>query len=336
MGGKQVLNGIRLAVDEYNSKNEKKIVINVEDSKAEPAVAVSAVNKLIQIEGIDLFLGDLTSSVTLAIAPILEKNHKILLAPGASNPKVRFAGDFIFRNWVSDDYDGMVVATYAFKNLSLKRASILYIQNDYGIGLMNSFEKKYGALGGEVIYKEAFSQGESDFRSILAKLKGYSFDLLYIAGQPKEMGYLVKQAKEMGVSTAFFGNASVEEKDFQTIVSNIGVEIYYTSPTFDLSSNREIVRKFVDRFSNKFSTQPDVASAHGYDAARLLIHCIDQGITNSDNVKKCLYAIKGFEGVTGVITIDEYGDPIKGLFVKKLEKDGAVKILDDFIPSESN
>lgn len=96
VGGKRTLQGIELAVNQYQKENQNtKIKLHVEDSEADPTKGVSAINKLIFQDGIKYILGDLTSSVTLAMAPIAEKNKVIILAPGASNPNIRNAGDYI-------------------------------------------------------------------------------------------------------------------------------------------------------------------------------------------------------------------------------------------------
>ena len=70
MGGKRVLDGIKLAVEDFNSKNETKIELKIEDSQAQPSIGINAINKLIQIENVKFIIGDLISGVTLAIAPI--------------------------------------------------------------------------------------------------------------------------------------------------------------------------------------------------------------------------------------------------------------------------
>lgn len=331
-GGNRVLNGIQLAVDSFNASSSRKVALQIEDSQAQPSIGVSAISKLIQVDRVNLIIGDLTSGVTLAMAPIAGKNKVVLLAPGASNPAVRNAGDYIFRNWVSDDFDGMVAASYLFGELGKKRVIVLYIQNDYGVGLKDAFAGRFRGLGGTIVYSEAFEQGQGDFRSVLAKVKPRKFDAIYIAGYPREMGFLVKQMAEYGVSSTLFSNASVEEKDFQTIAGNTSTGLYYTSPAFDLSADDSVVRIFAGQYENRYEEEPDIASAHGYDAARMLLHCIQEGMTDSDGVKSCLYSMKGFYGVTGTITIDENGDAIKGLLVKKFDPAGRVVTLQYYTP----
>lgn len=335
-GGKRVLNGIELAVDDFNDTSSVKVNLVVEDSQADPATGVSAFQNLIQIERVQVVIGDLTSGVTLAIAPIAERRKVVVLAPGASSPDVRNAGDYIFRNWVSDDFDAVAAASYLLDSLEKRQAAVLYIQNAYGVGLKNAFVSEFSNLGGHVVLTEAFEQGQTDFRTPIAKLRSTQFDAIYVAGQPKETGFLVKQLREFGMTLTIFTNASVEEADFRAIAGELSPGIFYTTPAFNLTDTTSYIRTFVERYEDKYKESPDIASAHGYDAARMILHCIaDQGIT-SEQVKKCLYSLRNFPGVTGNISIDSHGDAVKSLLVKSLIRPDSAAVLQTYTPTVQN
>ena len=111
--GQSVISGINLCIDEFNSKNsDKKIELIFEDSKSDPKIGVSAINKLINVDHVKIVIGDLGSPIFLAMASIAEKNKVVMISPGASNPSVSEAGDYIFRIYTSDEFDGKVMAGY--------------------------------------------------------------------------------------------------------------------------------------------------------------------------------------------------------------------------------
>jgi branched-chain amino acid transport system substrate-binding protein len=114
--GKRSLNGLTWAADKINQKkggvNGKHLELVVEDDLSSPKDAVSAFNKLVSQDQVKVVIGDIISGTTLAVAPLAEKNHVLLFAPGASNPQLRYAGDYVFRNWTSDDFDGLAMAGY--------------------------------------------------------------------------------------------------------------------------------------------------------------------------------------------------------------------------------
>jgi len=331
--GTKSFNGIKLAVDTYNDNNpDRPIRLIVEDSRANPTDGVNAINKLISIDHIKLVIGDLTSGVTLAIAPIVEKNKVVLLAPGASNPRVRDAGEYIFRNWASDNFDGEVMAKYLIHKLRKKNAAVLYINNEYGTGLAEAFEKTFINNGGNVVLKEKYDQGASDFRTILAKAKGSKCDCFYLPGQPKENGLLVRQLKEMGIEGTITANLSVESPDFYAVAKASAQGIIFSTPAFDINSNQENVKGFVENYLSKFKTKPDAVAGHGYDAAKIMIKAIGMANYDVSKVKDALYEIRDFPGVTGSTTFDEYGDVIKAVMIKRLNIDGTAVILETYEP----
>lgn len=331
--GEKAFNGIRLAIDAYN-QNKPKIPINIiaEDSRANPTDGVNAINKLINVDHVKIVVGDLTSGVTLAIAPIAEKNRVLVLAPGASNPKVRDAGDYIFRNWASDNFDGEVIAAYLSRKMGKRKAVVIYVNNEYGLGLADAFAKAFLTNGGIVTLREKYDQGATDFRTILAKTKGVNLDCIYLPGQPKENGLLVRQLREMGLNTTIAANLSVESPDFYASAKDAGEGILFSTPAFDVNANEENIKKFVQNYESRFKTEPDAVAGHGYDAANILVQAIKTANYDLTKLKEQLYKVKDFPGVTGNTTFDDHGDVVKPVMIKKLNKDGKALILEVYKP----
>lgn len=331
--GTKVLNGINLAMDAYNNTKPKiPIKLIVEDSKANPTDGVNAFNKLINIDNVKIVLGDLISGVTLAIAPIAEKKHIVVLAPGASNPKVRDAGDYIFRNWASDNFDGEIMAKYLINKLNKQKAAVIYINNEYGTGLADAFGKTFVENRGLIVLKEKYEQSETDFRTIFAKMKGVNFDCVYLPGQPKENGLLIRQLREMNINATITANLSVESPDFYTIAKEGSNGIIFSTPAFDINANEKNIKTFVGEYESMFKSKPDAVAGHGYDAANIMIQAIKMADYDVDKVKGELYKIKNFPGVTGNTTFDDHGDVVKAVMIKKLTLDGNAVIIETYKP----
>ncbi len=282
-----------------------------------------------------MIIGDLTSGVTLSIAPIAETNKVVLLAPGASNPKVREAGDFIFRNWASDNFDGKIVADYLLNKLKKKNAAIIFINNEYGKGLADAFEDTFVSNGGTVTLKEFYHEGETDFRSIIAKLQEINYDSIFLPGQPKENGLLVKQLYESRISSVITANLSVESPTFHSIAKDSGKGIIFSTPAFDVRSSQSTTAAFINEYESEYGRKPDVVAGHGYDAAMILIKAIKNSNYDFSNLKNELYKIQNFPGVTGITSFDSKGDVIKSVMVKKLIGDGNSIILDQYFPQQA-
>ncbi len=142
--GENAKRGIELALTEINAAGGiqgSRIRVLFEDSRTDPKEAVSALNKLYSTHGVRYIIGDINSSGVLAMAPIAEKNKIILLSPGASNPKISDAGEYIFRNWHSDALEGQVDAEHAYSKMNWRTAAVLYVDAAYGVGLAETFRK---------------------------------------------------------------------------------------------------------------------------------------------------------------------------------------------------
>lgn len=335
--GKNVIKGIELYFDEYNKENSQNPVqLIIEDSKSDPKTGVNALNKLINVDNVKLVIGDLGSPIFLAMAPIAEKNKIVMISPGASNPKVREAGDYIFRDYTSDDFDGKVMANYMFKDKNINKCAILYFNNDYGVGLKDAFIKQFSKNGGQIILNEAFDDNNLDFKTIVAKLKNSNVNDVYFIGSPKQDAYFLKNMKEMNLKVNVFGNLGFEDNEFISIAKNSFDSVIYSTPNFDVKSDKSNIVSFVSNFKVKYNQLPDLNSALGYDVANILGYCLIKTGFKTSQIKDELYKIKDFNGLTGNTSFDEMGDVEKDVLIKKIMGNGEIVTVKVFQNPEQN
>jgi len=317
--GKSAKRGIDLALEEINAKGGikgKKLTIIYEDSKGNPKEGVSAILKLITVHKVPAILGAMSSSVTLAIAPIAEENKIVLLSPASSSPKITHAGDYIFRNCYSDIYEGKKMAHYIYNETRYKKVAIIHINNDYGIGLREAFRDEFNKLGGKVVAVETYDFGATDFRTQLSKIKESDPDAIYIVGY-SEMGRLLVQAKELELRIPFFSCIMFEDPDILKVAGDIAEGVVYTYPSYNPKSREDVVANFINIFEKKYNQKPDGFAANAYDALKILALAIEKGGGKSEQIKKALYSIKDYPGVTGKTSFDGNGDVIKPIGIKQ-------------------
>jgi branched-chain amino acid transport system substrate-binding protein len=315
--GKNAQKGIYLAIDELKHRPTRFHYVFVEeDSGTNPARAVSAFNKLISVDKIRFCVVDMISSDVLAIAPIAEKNKVIIISPGASSPKITDAGDYVFRDWPSDALQGKESARAVRDVLKWKRVAILRINNDYGEGLSDVFRKSLGA-DVTIVADEVYKPGESDFRTQVEKIKASNPDGVYLLAYPQEAPIIFRQAKELGLSKTFLGTETFESKELVQLAGDVAEGAVYTFPRSPDEDNA-VVKAFRDahvkRFGEPFGTPGDAA----YDALLLFIDAIEKSGGDVENAKVALYAVKDYQGASGLITLDRNGDAIKPLELKTI------------------
>jgi branched-chain amino acid transport system substrate-binding protein len=316
--GEDAKKGIDLAISEINNKggiNGKKIHVIYEDDKMQPSVGVSAFEKLIKIDKVPVVIGGIGSSVALAMAPIAQKNKVVLLSPTASNPKITYAGEYIFRIWHSDVYEGRIMAKFVYDKMNIRKIAVLYVNNDFGQGLEEVFKKEFEKLGGQVVFSESYEQGSVDFRAQLSKIKNINPEGIYLPGYYQEVAKIAVQIKEMGLKAKLFSTSPIENPDLIKLAKEACENIIYTRPAFDPQNPSNKYKIFSSSFKEKYGVAPGIAAAFSYDAVQVILHALSnlhvKDEVKGDMIQKALADIKNYEGVTGKFSFDENGDVIR-------------------------
>jgi len=319
--GRSAKDAIELGIGEINDGNllgGKNIYLIYEDDQLDPKTGVSAFKKLVEVNKVSAVIGPLTSSVALAIAPVANERKIVLLSPSASSPSITEAGDYIFRNVASDEFESRVMAQYAYDSLKLRKVGIIHINNDFGVGYRQFFTKYFRDKGGEIPVAEVYEQGSSDFRTQLTKLKASSVEAIYVIGY-KEMGKVLRQAQELGLDVQFLSYSAIEDPDIISQARNSAEGVVYSRQSFDPNDPTDVVRKFSSSFRKVYNRDPDAYAALSYDSIMIMANAIADGGPTSEGIKKALYATQDFPGVTGKTSFDANGDVTKSISIKKIE-----------------
>lgn len=310
--------GADLAVEEINAAggiNGEKLKLIYEDDQIKPEAGVNAIQKLINVDRVTVILGAFGSSVTLAIAPIAEKNRVVLLSASSTADAIKDAGDYIFRNVPTNSAQGKSAAEFAINKLKAKKSAMLYMNNDYGLSLKNSFEKYFVEIGGQISVVESYSPGDKDFKTQLGKIKNSKPDIIFYPGHYQESGLILKQARELGIKSVFIGGDGSYSPELVKISGNATEGSYYTLMAMGFGIADKEIDKFKTEFQKKYNQEPDVYSAYAYDALKIIASAIQKGGYASDGIKKSLYETKDFKGVTGITSFDKNGEVEKPFYI---------------------
>jgi branched-chain amino acid transport system substrate-binding protein len=323
--GKSTQRGIDLFLESPKFKDLKlntKVVY--EDSQLSAKNAVSAWNKLVTTDKVSAVLGPFTSSEMLALAPLAEKQKIPLISHTATSPEITKAGDYSFRIIPSDVFDGRAVAHMIKKSLGNSGTNpipvaTIYINNDYGKGVKDVFEKEAPTVGLQITQSKAFAAGTSDFRSILTELQNQKVSNVFLVGT-KEMGRFLKQMVELNQKYQIFSTGFMEDPEILKQAQAGAEGVIYSYPSFNPESSDETVKSFVAAFQAKYQEKPDVIAALGYDLVAVVADAQAKAKEPTpESIKSALYKTKGFAGVTGTISMDENGDVIKGIGIKQVK-----------------
>ena len=317
---------IRLANELANDNEDKQFVPIFEDSKAEPTAGVSAATKLINADRVNAIVGDIVSSVTLAVAPICENKEIVLIAPTSSAPAITEAGEFIYRVWPSDLAEGKAAGEYAKRN-GYNTVSILHLNNDYGNSIVQIFKENYVSDSTKIELSLSYDKDQSDFKSILSQVASGS-ELIYIAGYYNDIARILIQAKQLGIKSQFMGVTAIEDDEFIKIAGSAANGIIYPLASgYSPDSNESLAKEFTSKFEEKFGYTPGWVEAHCFDAYNIIIEAYrDCNNCTGQTLQEYIEKKKEFTGVTGIIKFDKNGDVMRPVIFKTVQDGEFVKL----------
>jgi len=293
--GKALKNGIELALEEHLQSGGFPVTLVYEDDQYAPKMAVSAIQKLIQVDKVPAIIGGAGSTTAEPVIPICDKNKVVLISPCATAPSLSGASPYFFRLWPSDNYDGTVMADTAYGKLGIRKVAILYVNAPYGLGITRVFTERFESLGGKVSIAEAYAQGATDFRAQLTKIKDDGAEWVFVPGYVKELTNVLKQAVELGLKVKFLGVNSMYDPKLLEVAGKAADGAVFSVPTYDAASDDPIIKKFVIAYKAKYGSDPDAFAATGYDAMRVIIESIRSGGGNSSaDILKGMHSIRNF------------------------------------------
>lgn len=330
--GTSSANGAKLAFKEFNEKGGvlgKKIEAVVADNKSEPAEAASAMTKLISQDSVVAVSGTFSSSNAIAAASVAEAAKVPYLVSGATNPKVTVnektgkVNDYVFRVCFIDPFQGTVAANFVLKNLNLKNAVILVDNSsDYSKGLAEFFRNAMTKNGGAILGEEAYLQKDQDFKTILTKIKVLNPEVIYVPGYYEEVGKIVKQAREIGITSVILGADGWDSPKLSEIAGGEALNNTYFTNHYSVESTDPASKAFVDAYTKEYGQKPDALAVLGYDAARVLIDAIVRANSiEPAKIREALAATKDFKAISGDTTLNETHDAVKSAVVIEM-KDG--------------
>ncbi len=310
---------IQLAVDELNEKNgilKTKVELVKLDNKSSLLGSRQAAKNAAQ-KDIIAVIGAIRSSNSIAIAPIFQDARVIMISPTSTNPEVTLLGDYIFRTCYTDLIQGLVLANFAFDELSLKNVVVLTnAGNKYCMDLARYFIDHFKAKGGQLLWEEDYLDKITDFDLLMKKVKKLNPEMIFIPGYSKDSGLIVKKGRELGISSTFIGGDGWDELIYNYAGNAINgcFHTAFWHPELPGKKNQA----FVKNYQKKYGKIKRFDSASAYDAVMIFALAVEKaGCLDPEKIKQAMYSIDNYDGASGTIKFNKNGDPIKPVIILK-------------------
>src|ERR1051325_10756953 len=165
-------------------------------------------------------------------------------------------------------------------------------------------------MGGKIVGKQSYSNGDSDFRSQLTTIKGLNPTIIFVPGYYTDVGQMARQRVDLGMTTPLVGGDGWESPKLIEIGGKALDGCFYTTH-YVADDPTPVVRNFVTKYKQRFGAKPDAMAALGYDATYVLADAMKRAKKlDGPTLRDAIAATKGYVGVTGTITLGPDRNPV--------------------------
>jgi branched-chain amino acid transport system substrate-binding protein len=276
--GEQLRRGAEQAVEDLNADGGvlgKRVRLVIGDDQCDPRRAVRVANDLVE-QGVVFVDGHFCSGSSIPASEIYGSEKTILqMTPSSTNPKLTENAaskgiGTVFRTCGRDDRQGTFAGGWLVENYPGKNIAILDDKSPYGAGLAEETARAMKAKGAGIALRETYTQKQSDFSALIAKLKAANIEAVYVGGYHNDIGLLVRQAREQDFAGAFAAADALNTSEFWRIAGSAGEGVRYTdaSSQVNLVSAKAAVETFrADGYEPEGYTLSSYAAVQAWAAA---------------------------------------------------------------------
>jgi len=318
-------NGAKLAVKQINAAGGvlgAQIDFIVHDSQYKMDVTAQTAKQFVEQDKVPLFIGYTDTDSVLAAGPTFQTAKIPFITVGATSPKIPTqVGDMMFLACFGDNVQAAVGAEYSYDKFG-HNAYFLWDKGvEYTTLLGQYFKSRFTELGGKIALEDSYDDKATDFSAQITKIKALSPapDFYYVAAMPYNIGPLVKQFRDAGITGPIVGGDGYDTPDLIKVAGAAAENVFFTTHALmDATGGTDGIKKFMTDYKAEYGHDPENAfAALGYDTVFLMADAVKRaGSTDSAAVKSAIEATKDFAGITGKITFSADSHvPQKGVTV---------------------
>jgi branched-chain amino acid transport system substrate-binding protein len=314
--GKDNENGANMAIADLNAKGIKiggkpvKFVLVLEDDGADPKQGTTVAQKLVDAK-VNGVIGHLNSGTTVPASRIYYNAGIPQISPASTIPtytKQKF--NTTFRIVANDNKLGGTLGKYAVTKLGAKKIAVIDDRTAYGLGVATEFIKGAKGPGVQIVDKQFTNDKATDFNAILTSIKAKNPDLVFFGGMDAVGGPLLRQMKALGINAKFMGGDGLCTDALPRLAGSAAADGVVTCAEAggvpaELQKNMDDFRA---RYKKQYNQEVQLYAPYVYDSVMTMAQAMqDAGSADPKKYLPFLAKVK-YQGVTGLITFDEFGD----------------------------
>jgi len=324
--GRDILNGMLLYLEQtgYQAAG-RKIEVIAEDDEAVPAVSLTKARKLVERDGVDVMAGALLSSTGYALAPYIEASQIPMIYPvvSADDLTQRLRGQWIIRTGWTGSQPNHAFGEYAYHTMNIRKVATIALDYAFGWESVGGFERTFEAEGGQVTQKLWAPVSVHDFAPYLAQISR-DVDAVYALFLGRSALQFMRQYEEFGLKkrVLLIGAGTTTDEHVLPAMGDeaLGViTVLHYSAALDTPANRA----FVAAYRAKYNKIPSYYAESMYTGAKWLVAAIEAvngRVEDRPAFLQALRTVKLTDLPRGPMELDDYGNPIENVYVRKVER----------------
>ncbi|MEU2229949.1 branched-chain amino acid ABC transporter substrate-binding protein [Streptomyces vietnamensis] len=327
--GLGIKNSADLAVKTANKKAYVKgVTFKLEslDDQAQPSSGQQNATKFVADKSVLGVVGPLNSGVAESMQKVFDDAKLVQVSPANTNPALSQGPNWstgdkkrgyksYFRTATTDAIQGPFAAQYVFKEAKKTKAFIIDDKKTYGAGLAGTFKGEFEKLGGKVVGTQHINPDTKDFSAVATQVKSSGADVVYYGGEYPAGGPLAKQIKAAGAKVTVVGGDAIFSPEYVKLASPASAEGDFATsvgaPIEELASAKEFLANYK---AENYKEAYEAYGGYAYDSTWAIIEAVKKAVEGNGGKlperAKVVEAMQGvsFEGVTGSVAFDEFGD----------------------------
>jgi branched-chain amino acid transport system substrate-binding protein len=320
--GMDTVRGVEIAALDAGEILGHPIEVVGEDAMCSAEGGQTALTKLVSDPSLIGIIGTNCSSAGEPASRIASDAGMVLISPSNTAPSLTDPGmswnKGYLRSCHNDKVQGAAMADFVYNTLGLRTAATIHDGSPYADQLQQVFAQTFGDMGGTITHQGAINVGDTDMRPILTTIAADAPEFLYYPIFIAEGGFITVQAGEVAglENTVLAGADGMMSPDFIEAAGDTAEGMYISGP--DLGFENPLYVHFLEVHTEKYGMDPTAPfHAHAYDAANMLLAAIETVAVQDEDgtlhigrqaLRDALYATKDFEGITGTLNCNEFGD----------------------------
>jgi branched-chain amino acid transport system substrate-binding protein len=324
--GRDILNGMLLYLEQIGYQAAgRRIELIIEDDEAVPANSLTKARKLVELDQVDLMTGALLSSTGYALAPYIEASQIPMLYPvvSADDLTQRLRGRWIIRTGWTGSQPNHAFGEYAYRTMNLRRVATIALDYAFGWESVGGFQRTFEAEGGQITQKIWCPVSVHDFAPYLAQISR-DVDAVYALFLGRSALQFMRQYEEFGLKRRMLliGAGTTTDEHVLPAMGDeaLGViTVLHYSAALATPANQA----FAAAYRRQFNKIPSYYAESLYTGAKWFVAAIEAvngNVEDREAFLRALRTVKPADLPRGPVELDDYGNPIENVYVRKVER----------------